>query len=170
MMDQEEIAVNKTYLDDTESRAVLGVDDDADASEIKRAYRRLARLFHPDRNPGDARALARFLKVRAAYEVLHAEYRHAQQPRRPISWYERAQQYGYDVELTIILTLAEARSGVTRSASFHRPDGKPYTIPSPVPAGIHSGERVRIASAGGPNANGTQRGDLYIRVMVERSA
>ena len=162
--------MSKTYLDDTESRAVLGVDDDAGASEIRRAYRRLARLFHPDRNPGNTTALARFLKVRAAYEALSAEHRHALEPGRPVSWYERAQQYGYDVELTIVLSLAEARSGVTRSAAFHRPDGKPYTITIPVPAGIHSGERVRIARAGGPNANGTRRGDLYIRVIVEQSA
>ncbi|MCY3564170.1 MAG: molecular chaperone DnaJ [bacterium] len=49
---------------------ILGVDRDADAGEIKRAFRRLARQTHPDANPGDAAAEARFREVAEAYEVL----------------------------------------------------------------------------------------------------
>ncbi|MDE0121797.1 MAG: molecular chaperone DnaJ [bacterium] len=49
---------------------ILGVDRDADAAEIKRAFRRLARETHPDANPGDAAAEARFREVAEAYEVL----------------------------------------------------------------------------------------------------
>lgn len=48
----------------------LGVGRKADTSEIKKAYRRLAREFHPDRNPDDVAAEERFKKVTAAYEVL----------------------------------------------------------------------------------------------------
>lgn len=49
---------------------VLGVDKTADAEEIKRSYRRLAMKFHPDRNPDDAEAEAKFKEAAEAYEVL----------------------------------------------------------------------------------------------------
>jgi molecular chaperone DnaJ len=50
--------------------AALGVTKDADAAAIKKAYRKLARELHPDKNPGDAKAEARFKEVSEAYDVL----------------------------------------------------------------------------------------------------
>lgn len=50
--------------------AVLGVAKSADQTEIKQAFRKLARKYHPDVNPGDASAEARFKEVSEAYEVL----------------------------------------------------------------------------------------------------
>jgi len=50
--------------------AILGVQRDASAEEIKKAYRRAAIQYHPDRNPGDAEAEARFKQCAEAYEVL----------------------------------------------------------------------------------------------------
>ncbi len=50
--------------------AVLGVSRSAAADEIKKAFRKLARQFHPDLNPGDKVAEARFKEVNEAYEVL----------------------------------------------------------------------------------------------------
>ena len=50
--------------------SVLGVPKDADAATIKKAYRKLARQMHPDHNPGDAKAEARFKEVGEAYAVL----------------------------------------------------------------------------------------------------
>lgn len=48
----------------------LGVARDASAEEIKRAYRKLARQYHPDVNPGDRQAEDRFKEVSAAFETL----------------------------------------------------------------------------------------------------
>jgi DnaJ-class molecular chaperone len=49
---------------------VLGVKRDASEEDIKRAYRKLARQYHPDRNPGDKQAENRFKEVQEAYDVL----------------------------------------------------------------------------------------------------
>ncbi len=50
--------------------AVLGVNRSADADEIKRSFRKLARKYHPDLNPNDAVAETRFKEINEAYEVL----------------------------------------------------------------------------------------------------
>jgi molecular chaperone DnaJ len=49
---------------------VLGIDRAASLNEVKRAYRRLARQFHPDVNPGDDVAAVRFREIAQAYEIL----------------------------------------------------------------------------------------------------
>ncbi len=63
---------------------VLGIDKSADKDTIKKAYRKLALKYHPDRNPGDKDAEAKFKEATEAYEVLSDEQ------KRPI--YD---QYGF---------------------------------------------------------------------------
>jgi molecular chaperone DnaJ len=49
---------------------ILGVERNASADEIKKAYRRLAREYHPDVNPGDKEAESRFKEISQAYQTL----------------------------------------------------------------------------------------------------
>lgn len=56
---------------------VLGVERGASADDIKKAYRKLAMKYHPDRNQGDDRAEERFKEISNAYEVLHDEQQRA---------------------------------------------------------------------------------------------
>ena len=55
---------------DKDFYAVLGVSKDASDAELKKTYRKLARQYHPDSNPGDAKAETRFKEISEAYSVL----------------------------------------------------------------------------------------------------
>ncbi len=55
---------------DKDFYAVLGVSKDVSDADLKKVYRKLARQFHPDSNPGDAKAEARFKEISEAYTVL----------------------------------------------------------------------------------------------------
>lgn len=62
---------------------ILGVTEQADAEQIKQAYRKLAKKYHPDLNPGSAGAEAKFKDVVEAYETLgDAEKRKAYDEKR----------------------------------------------------------------------------------------
>ena len=54
-----------------------GVARDASADDLKKAYRKLAMQYHPDRNPGDKQAEAKFKEVNEAYDVLKDEQKRA---------------------------------------------------------------------------------------------
>ena len=56
---------------------VLGVERNASTDDIKKAYRKLAVRYHPDKNPGDAVAEEKFKELGEAYEVLIDEHKRA---------------------------------------------------------------------------------------------
>jgi molecular chaperone DnaJ len=122
--------------------AVLEVDPNVSPDDLKKAYRRLARQYHPDANPGDPNAEARFKEVSQAYEILSDPERRANYDRfgsdagaggNPFGAgsvqdifdmffggmgqrapQRRGPQPGPDAELTIDITLDDAAFGATR--------------------------------------------------------
>ena len=74
----------------------LGIPKTAPAKDIKQAYRKLARKFHPDVNPGDKSSEARFKEINEAYEVLGDPEKRRKYDELGANWrmYEQAQQQG----------------------------------------------------------------------------
>ena len=66
---------------------VLGISPDASDEDIKRAYRRLAKKYHPDLNPGDQEAARRMQEVNAAYEQIKNPEKAGQQNQNPSGSY-----------------------------------------------------------------------------------
>ena len=126
---------------------ILDVERDASRDEIKRAFRRLARESHPDANPDDPTAEARFRQVAEAYEVLSDPERRARYDRGetldPGAFFqgpgslddllrsvfgdgsifgaasrEPRVNRGRDVRVNLVLTLEEAAFGVEKSVVF----------------------------------------------------
>jgi hypothetical protein len=69
---------------------ILGVPPNADTKRIKAAYRQLARLYHPDVNPGDLRAEEKFKDVANAYYVLNDGARRARYDAKRVQWADDA--------------------------------------------------------------------------------
>jgi molecular chaperone DnaJ len=124
--------------------SILGVSRDATQEEIKKAFRALARDTHPDANPGDPEAEAKFREIAEAYEILSDPQRRASFDRGEqfgagdlFSTFgglddilqqffgggfggfggvrRRGPQRGSDVAIAVDLTLAEAATGVSRT-------------------------------------------------------
>ncbi len=75
---------------------VLGVSRRADADAIKKAFRKLALKYHPDRNPGDAEAEARFREASEAYQVLSDPEQRAKYDRFGHAAFEGTAAGGFD--------------------------------------------------------------------------
>src|SRR5262249_28067899 len=76
--------------------ATLGLDKKATDADIKKAYRRLARKHHPDLNPGDKHAEAKFKEINEANEVLGDPEKRRKYDELGANWrqYEQAQRDG----------------------------------------------------------------------------
>ena len=74
---------------------VLGIDKSADENTIKKAYRTLAKKYHPDMNPGNKEAEAKFKEVNEAYDVLSDSQKKAQYDQFGHAAFEQGGGAGY---------------------------------------------------------------------------
>ena len=252
---------------------VLGVGKGASADDIKRAYRRMAMKYHPDKNPNDKEAETKFKECAEAYEVLsdpekrrrYDQFGHeglrgiGMRDYTHMRWQDIGSVFqdifgfddffgdifgtrsrtarragptrGYDLETSVELTLNDIARGAEKTIEFTRQDicpecsgtacakgttpgrcpscsgtgqvargggffqmistcrqcggtGKIITNPCKrckgrgkipkkrvvsvkIPAGVHEGQGIRVASEGEPGRNGGPRGDLYCYVRIK---
>lgn len=122
----------------------LGLEKTASAEDIKSAYRKLAKEYHPDRNPGDPTAEAKFKEVQEAYDILSDAHKRAQfdagtfrhtsarpNPGSPPPFSNiwdsvfghappAAKERGRNIQVSIELTLNEVMTGVTKKIQVPR--------------------------------------------------
>ena len=75
--------------------AILGVNKGASQEEIKKAYRKLALKYHPDRNPGDKSAEEKFKEINEAYDILKDEQKRAAYDRYGSSAFQNGDASGF---------------------------------------------------------------------------
>jgi len=68
---------NNSHMDYKDYYKILGVDRKANTDDIRKAYRKLAMQYHPDKNPGDKKAEDKFKEINEAYQVLSDEKKRA---------------------------------------------------------------------------------------------
>lgn len=199
---------------DKDFYAVLGVPKDVTAADLKKTYRKLARQFHPDSNPGDAAAEARFKEISEAHAVLsdpkqREEYDAIRAmaggrprfapggsggfedvfggfgggPRVQYSqgdfedllggmfgggggfgqqgFGQRAPRKGRDVTARAALDFSSAVQGDTLKLTV---GGKTMNVK--IPAGVHDGQKIKLAGKGDPSPTGGEPGDLILTVQV----
>ena len=114
---------------------VLGLNKSATADEIKKSYRKLCKLYHPDKNNGSKEAEDKFKEVSEAYEVLsdndkkvnydrfgHNGSRMNRQSRYQHTNFTRPHRTGNDMQLLVKLTLEEIHNGVKKTYKYKRND------------------------------------------------
>lgn len=163
----------------------LGVDPLASADDIRNAYRRIAREYHPDIRPNDPAAADKFRRATAAFNFLsdatqrarfdrgeidangnetHTLSRETAKQDRPgnLGGFLRPRKRGADIRFTLDIDLVDAISGAKRRVSFA--EGK--TVDVNIPAGVESGQVLRLDGQGGLGRNGGERGDIFARIVV----
>jgi len=175
--------------------AVLGVPKDAPSKDITKAYRRLARQYHPDANPGDTAAEDKFKEISSAYDVLGDDEKRAEydEVRRmgPMGGFGGPGGFTFDMGgdgLGDILS--QMFGGAARNAGFGNGPrrgqdmvtsitlsfndaafGTMTAVPGTdakvrIPAGVDDGQRIRVKGKGQAGRNGGPSGDLFVECHV----
>jgi molecular chaperone DnaJ len=173
---------------------ILGVTKGVSDSDLKKAYRKLAKANHPDLHPGDQAAESRFKDISEAYDVLSdAEQRREYDAVRAMGGGARfqaggrgGQGGGFEDVFSNFFGGGGGFGGggfapqrgqdLTTSSSVDFIDsihgtnikltvsGKPVTLK--VPAGIQDGQKLKLKGKGQPSPNGGQAGDLVVTIKV----
>jgi molecular chaperone DnaJ len=174
---------------------VLGVAKGADEADVKRAYRELARKYHPDVNPDRPDGADKFKEINEAYAVLSDKDARARYDRwghpgegggissvvdaveevlGDVLRRRRSKQRGRDLRYTLEVSFEEAAFGCTKTIQV--PDG-PVVEGKPVkkkrefsvviPPGTREGGVKMIRGEGEPGRGGGANGDLHVIVRVK---
>jgi len=99
---------------------ILGVARDAETDDIKKAYRKLALQYHPDKNPDDKQAEERFKEVTTAYEILSDEQKRAEYDEQGRGGFERTHAADFeDISVEDILGRHADLFGSLFGSRFH---------------------------------------------------
>lgn len=170
--------------------AILGVPSRASDAEIRKAYRNMARLHHPDANNGDRRAEERFKTISNAYRVLSEPserkgydllrtrpaafggprpYGFGKFTAAPASAYRPIYSppvKGKDLRTRVFLSTRQARRGITVALNTTEVGRPERTVFVRIPAGTMDGQCIRVPKRGGSGLHGGTSGDLYVETNV----
>lgn len=170
---------------------VLGVATTATQAEIKRAYRTLAKQFHPDTNPGDAEAERRFKEINDANLVLsdpakrliydQAEIRlpgslqdlFLQHPagqayvERMLESAPLAPKAGDDVGLVVEVSEQVLRDGGVLTIKIPQADGSSQSMELQIPPGLQDRRWAVLPQLGNPGKNSAPAGVLRIFLKIK---
>ncbi|MEO8699540.1 MAG: J domain-containing protein [Kofleriaceae bacterium] len=170
---------------------VLGVSKDASEAEIKRAFRELARIHHPDMSPEDKGEA--FREINEAYDVLGTKESRSRYDRwghpddgssglsavvdaaqdiiNDVFRRRRGKQKGKDVRYTLEVTFEEAVFGASKVITIPSGDGgKTKEITIVVPPGLKPGTVKTLKSEGESGKGGAANGDLHVMIRVAEHA
>ena len=169
---------------------VLGVSRDASEGDIKRAYRDLARKFHPDVNSTDEGE--RFREINEAYAVLsdreqrsrYDRWGHpddgssglsavvdaAQEIINDVFRRRRGRVKGRDVRYTLEVTFEEAAFGASKTITVATEGNPAREITIVVPAGMKENTVKTLKGEGDPGKGGAPAGDLHVQIRIAEHA
>ncbi|MDN6900891.1 DnaJ domain-containing protein [Oenococcus sicerae] len=196
-------------MDNEEYYKILGVDKSASQDDIKHAYRKLSKKYHPDLNHA-AGAEAKYKQVQEAYETLGDSQKKAAYDQYGKAGANTAggqggfQQGGFnfngqdfgdfgdifgqmfggafnpnaprkgrDLQYRVNLTFEEAVFGKSTEIKYVRQEtggsSKEHAVKVTIPAGVESGQQMRLSGQGEAGTHGGPFGDLYVEFVVAKS-